>query len=563
MLASDTGDFIRSMPVTVVLVLLASLILALTFTPLLSSKLFNSKTSKIKTLQHYVNAFALGPYKGLLNVLMKRKFIVVFFFVIALAAMFSLFSQVGLSLFPKAEKPMILIEVEAPRNSSLSYTDEVVHQVAQKLKSYPLIDELALNVGNSNPRIYYNEVPKRGVANYGQLLVVLAEFNEQKMAQLVTQLRTEFANWHQAKITVKEFTQGPVTDQPITVRLMSESLADLEVVAKDLAHFMANLTGVINIENPIGLANTELVMNIDYEKAGMTGIDVNQLDLVLKTVISGNYIGQFSDTNGESYPILVQSKNANISVLDKIYIANVHRQLVPLSQVVSVELAKGHSEFFHYQKQRMAKVSADASRGYSVTALTQQVIDYLESYPFPAGMDYSLGGEEESRQESFAGLSQIMIITAIGIFSVLVLQFKSFMQPLVIFTSIPFAIAGSVIGLYLFDLSFSMMAFIGLISLFGIVVNNAIILIDTVNHNFARGRDMQLAILDASATRFTPILLTTLTTIGGLLPLTLFGGSLWQPLGVVIISGLCISAIASFMLVPILTQLFSRNPKVS
>ena len=165
----------------------------------------------------------------------------------------------------------------------------------------------------------------------------------------------------------------------------------------------------------------------------------------------------------------------------------------------------------------------------------------------------------ESRQESFGGLAQIMIITAVGIFAILVLQFKSFLQPLVIFSSIPFAIAGSVIGLYLFNLSFSMMAFIGLISLFGIVVNNAIILIDTANKNLAECNDKRLAILNASATRFTPILLTTLTTIGGLLPLTLFGGGLWQPLGVVIISGLCISAIASFLLVPVLTDLFTHS----
>jgi len=131
-------------------------------------------------------------------------------------------------------------------------------------------------------------------------------------------------------------------------------------------------------------------------------------------------------------------------------------------------------------------------------------------------------------------------------------------QPLIIFISIPFAIAGSVIGLYLFGLSFSMMAFIGLISLFGIVVNNAIILIDTTNKNLAESKNKRTAILNASATRFTPILLTTLTTIGGLLPLTILGGGLWQPLGVVIISGLCISAIASFILVPVLTELFTR-----
>ncbi|WP_286234331.1 efflux RND transporter permease subunit [Thalassotalea sediminis] len=559
MLASDTGDFVRSMPVTVVFVLFASLILALTFTPLLSSKLFNAKPSRFKMLQHYVNAFASKHYKNLLGRLMRLRVVVVGIFILSLFAMLSLFAEVGLSLFPKAEKPMMLIEVEAPRNSSLSYTDEVVHQVANELNQYEIVDELALNVGNSNPRIYYNEVPKRGVANYGQILVVMAEYDDQAITTFVAQLRAKFDNWHQAKITVKEFTQGPVTDQPITIRLMSESLTELEQVAEDLAAFMGESEGIINIENPIGLANTELVMDIDYEKAGLVGVDITDLEQTLKTVVSGNVVGRLSDSRGESYPILVNRQHADVSVLENTYIANRNGELVPLSHVVTAKLLKGHSEFFHYQKQRMAKVSADADQGYSVTALTQQVVSYLDNYQLPDGMYYTLGGEEESRQESFAGLTQIMIITAVGIFSVLVLQFKSFLQPLIIFTSIPFAIAGSVIGLYIFGLSFSMMAFIGLISLFGIVVNNAIILIDTANHNFRQCNDMKQAIVDASATRFTPILLTTLTTIGGLLPLTLFGGSLWQPLGVVIISGLCVSAIASFILVPVLTQLFSRN----
>jgi multidrug efflux pump subunit AcrB len=207
----------------------------------------------------------------------------------------------------------------------------------------------------------------------------------------------------------------------------------------------------------------------------------------------------------------------------------------------------------------MAKVSADAASGYSIKILTEEFVQYLEDYDLPMGMYYTLGGMEESRQESFAGLTQIMLITAIGIFAILVLQFKSFLQPMIIFSSIPFAMAGSVIGLYLMGLSFSMMAFIGLISLFGIVVNNAIILIDCANRNMSEGFSKKESVLAASSTRFTPILLTTLTTIGGLIPLTIYGGSLWQPLGIVLISGLCVSAISSFLFVPVLTELLTRS----
>jgi multidrug efflux pump subunit AcrB len=558
MLASDTGDFVRSMPVTVVLVLLASLLIALTLTPLLASKFFSKKETKVKTLQYYVNGFAERYYARWLSRLMNAKVILLIAAFTALFAMASLFGQVSLSLFPKAEKSMLLIDVETPSNSSLNYTNSVMHSMTDFIKTQPYVDKVALNVGNSNPRIYYNEIPKRGVVTYGQVLLVLKEYDEVKVNTLVANLRSEFSQWHQAKITVKEFTQGPVTDQPITVRLISESLTDLERVAQDLEAKMASISGIINIDNPIGVANTELALTINYDKAALSGVDISNLDNVIQTALSGTFIGQFNDSNGENYPIVVRRPKNDLSGLADITIVNQQGESIPLGQFVETKLQKGRTDFFHYQKLRMARVSADAAQGYSVQTVTSDVIDYLEGYQLPAGMYYILGGEEESRQESFAGLSQIMLITAIGIFAILVLQFKSFLQPLVIFTSIPFAMAGAVLGLYLTGLSFSMMAFIGLISLFGIVVNNAIILIDTTNKNLSVNLDKKQAILSASATRFTPILLTTITTIGGLLPLTLFGGSLWQPLGVVIISGLCISAIASFLIVPILTDLFTK-----
>ena len=559
MIASDTGDFIRSMPVTVVLVLLASLLLSLTLLPLLASKIFSVKPSKVKTFQHYINHFAETTYASWLVNLFKFRWIVIAVALVSLFAMLSLFSQVGLSLFPKAEKPMLLINVDAPPNSSLAFTDGVMQQMAIFIEKQPLVDKIALNVGNSNPRIYYNEIPKRGVEKYGQIVVVLKAFEQSKVSSLVNTLRSEFEQWPQAKITVKEFTQGPVTDQPIAIRLTSESLADLERVANDLASKMSRTAGVVNIDNPIGVANTELSLQIDYDKAGLSNIDINTLDNTLQSVLTGTYIGRFNDPNGENYPILVRNKNSDINTLSDVYVTSLTGQQIPLMQVASTELHKGQTDYFHYQKLRMAKVSADAASGYSVKALTEEFVQYLKQYDLPMGMYYTLGGEEESRQESFAGLTQIMLITAIGIFAILVLQFKSFLQPLIIFSSIPFAMAGSVIGLYLTGLSFSMMAFVGLISLFGIVVNNAIILIDTTNRNLAEGLTKQQSILNASSTRFTPILLTTLTTIGGLIPLTLYGGGLWQPLGVVLISGLCVSAISSFLLVPVLTELLTRS----
>jgi multidrug efflux pump subunit AcrB len=567
---SNTGDFIRSMPVTVVLVLFASLLVALTLTPLIASKLLNvvesnpkPKKAKFNTLQHYANIFAENNYASALRVLMRHKIIVILSCLLALVAMLSLFGKVGVSLFPKAEKPMLLINVTTPANSSLAYTNKVLHQVREHVQKYDLVDNVAVNIGNSNPRIYYNEVPKRGMIRLGQAMLVLKEYQATKVETLVNSLRNDFEGWKQAQITVKEFTQGPVTDQVVTIRLLSESLEDLATVANDLADKMRQLSGVVNIENPIGMQNTELALTIDYQQASLSGVSVERLDNTISTILTGSKIGNFNDINGEDYPIMLRKSNPNLDSLAMVEITNNQGVAIPLEQLAKIALKKGDSDFFHYQKLRMAKVSADVATGYSVDNITNKLVNYLEQYDLPPSMYFTLGGEEESRQTAFAGLTQVMLITSMGIFAVLVLQFKSFLQPLIIFSSIPFAMAGSIIGLYLTGLSFSMMAFVGLISLFGIVVNNAIILIDSTNTNLNLGMNKRSAILNASAVRFTPILLTSLTTIGGLIPLTLFGGSLWQPLGVVLISGLCISVISSLILVPILTECFTRKTQRS
>jgi multidrug efflux pump subunit AcrB len=170
-----------------------------------------------------------------------------------------------------------------------------------------------------------------------------------------------------------------------------------------------------------------------------------------------------------------------------------------------------------------------------------------------------MGGELESREESFGGMAKAAIVAIIGIFAVLVLQFRSYTQPLIVFSAIPLAIIGSVVALLITGNSFSFTAFIGLTSLVGIVVNNSIILVDYTNQLRKEGKDIVSALKEAGETRFIPIILTTATTVGGLLPLTLGGGTLWAPMGWTIIGGLIVSTVLTLLVVPVLYKLFSRE----
>jgi len=186
------------------------------------------------------------------------------------------------------------------------------------------------------------------------------------------------------------------------------------------------------------------------------------------------------------------------------------------------------------------------------------IMPWLDAYPWPDGYGYFFAGEVESRQESFGGMFKALIIASMLIFAVLVLQFRSVLQPLIIFSSVPLAITGAVIALFVTGNSFSFTAFIGAISLIGIVVNNSIILVDYTNQLIRKGSPVGEALTEAGKTRLTPIVLTAMTTIGGLLPLTLGGGTLWAPMGWTIIGGLLLSTLLTLVVVPVLYLLVHR-----
>ena len=252
-------------------------------------------------------------------------------------------------------------------------------------------------------------------------------------------------------------------------------------------------------------------------------------------------------------------KDFRLEDLDHIYVSSLTGKQIQLSHFVEIRLQQGPSTISRFNQERTAEILADVRDGYSVDEVMAPVIAQLERYPIPAGYTYTIGGELESREESFGGMTNAVLIAVLSILSVLVLQFRSVRQPLIIFLAIPFAITGMIWALWITGNTFSFTAFIGLTSLVGIVVNNSIILVDYINKLRERGSPLLEALQRAAETRLTPIVLTALTTIGGLLPLTLKGGTLWAPLGWTIIGGLLVSTVMTLIIVPVFYQIMERK----
>ena len=513
-------------------------------------------------MQKQLERLSCDHYQAALGAALKHPWWVIAVSLLLFAGSLALFSKVGVSLFPRAEKPQLLLNIELPESSSFYATQELTTRIDEQVRSYPQVRAVAANIGRENPSVYYNEFPGGESANKAQLFILLNPLKRQELQQLVKDLRHDFTEVPGARVKVKEFQQGPPVEAPIAIRVLGDDIGALQQVATHIEALILATPGTVNVDNPMGRPKLDLDINIHRDKAALLNVSVSSIDDTIRTSLMGSAVGSYRDQNGDDYDIMIRLDSADTPDIDNLYellVMSNDGSFVPLKQLISAELQTVPSQLQHYYLERNALVTADTRGGYLTADVTAEIIAKLEKMQFPQGISYTVAGEQESRNDSFAGLLQALAISLLGIFAVLVLQFRSFAQPAIVFASIPFAFTGAILALLLFGFSFSVMAFVGLTSLMGIVVNNSIILVDTANQLVQKGEEIGDAIASAAQTRLTPIVLTTLTTIGGLLPLTMKNSSLWTPLGLVIIGGMLISTVVTLFIVPVLYLLLTRE----
>jgi multidrug efflux pump subunit AcrB len=564
------GLFIRSLPYTIIATLLVSLFVSLTLTPMITGKLFKktepvdaTRNTTEKGVKKYLKVFIEGPYRKSLKFALKNRGIVI---LVSLAFLgVSLFAGkfLGVSFFPKAEQASLLIKIQTPEGTNIDRTDEVARYVESILDTLPEVKYYATNVGHGNPRIYYNTFPHSYRSNFADIYVEGMEYDPSGFDSFVEKLRTLFNSYPGARIWVKEFEQGPPIEAPVQIYLTGKELDKLAEISGDFEKFLRGQEGIINLNNAFTNTKTDLYFNINREKANLFGVPVHVIDQTIRTALTGTPVSKFRDKNGKEFDIVLrlplENNRSTLADIDKIYVQSLSGNSIPLRQLAKAEFRQSPSIITRYNLDRTAEITADIRKGYSLDAVMAPVIEKLDTYSFPAGYSYHIAGEFESRSETFGGTGTAALIALIAIFAVLVLQFKSFIQPLIVFVALPFAFIGSVWALLITGNSFSFTAFIGLTSLIGIVVNNSIIMVDYTNILRKQGKPILEALQTAGETRFTPILLTSVTTMGGLLPLTLRGGTLWAPLGWTIIGGLFVSTALTLIMVPVFYKVLIKE----
>lgn len=555
-LGEGAGLFIMSLPLTVVFTLVISLILALTFSPIMSSWVFTEHSGKATIADRVFDWFSDRLYRPVLEFSLRFGWLIM---LIAVAITFfsvRLFPEIGVSFFPTADKPILLIDIEAPRGSSLEYTNEAVDFVESIVDTMDIVVNYSSNVGNSNPQIYYNRIPKQFVKNHGQVLLNLESWEYRSFYTTISQLRKSFKDYPGAKITVEELKNAAPIKAPIELRILGEDINVLKSLSLQLEALLERTEGIINIENPLRRNQTQISVKLDKEKAGMLGVDELSFDQTIRATLNGLRIDNVVlQKDKEDYPLVVRmpfEEQPSLADFNKIYIANRYGGQIPISHIAELQFEGAPAEFSHYDLERYVAVTGSLVNLDKTIPTTIALIDELDKFELPEGYSIVVGGEYEEQQSTFGSMGIILLLAQIGIFAVLVLQFRSILQPLIVFTAIPLAISGSFLALYITGWSFSFFAFVGIISLIGIVVNNSIILVDYINQMRREGSEKVDAIIAGSMRRLKPIILTTLTTILGLIPLTLSGSGLWSPLCWTIIGGMISSTLLTLVVVPVL-----------
>lgn len=570
MIPDAAGDFIKSMPITVVATLVVSVAVALTVSPLLMSFLFKKKNDKVHKenfIQRALNKFISRSYKKILHFcLTHTKTVLLGAILLFVSAVFVFKFYVGTSFFPKAEKPLLMVQATLPQNKTIQETEKVAYYIQGVLDSIPEIKQYASNVGNGNPKVHFNLFPRDNAKNYTEFFVELKEYDLEEFEKFVANLRDTFKSYSKAKIIVKEFQAGQAIQYPVEVILNGDNIKDLIRVAGDVENMLQNHEGIINVRNELEGMRTDLRVVINKDKASMLGVPVSTIDKTIRTALNGTTVSKFNAKDGQDYDIqlgLSIDKKANVEDFDHIYIKSQLGKQIPLKQLARIEFVESPNKITRYDLSRSAIIGSDVVGGFNTAQVTEEIQAKLKAYDFPVGIEYKVGGETAKQNKSFGGLGATAVIAMLVIFAILVLQFRSFIQPFIIFTSIPFALIGSFYALFFSGFDFSFTAFIGAIALIGIAINDAIIFIDFTNEERKQGKTIYEALMQAGQLRFVPILITSVTTIGGLLPLTLQGGLFWGPLGWVIIGGLSLSTMLILIIVPVLYQVMIKEEKLT
>ena len=552
-LPEGSGKFIRSLPVTVLFTVLASLFVSLTIIPFLASRILDREGHEEgNAVLRFVMRGIHGIYRPLLHVALTRPVATSLAALAIFAASLLLVPRIGFSLFPPAETPQFLIEVNLPDGTPLDATRQAVAFAEAEALATPNVVWTMGNVGHGNPRIFYNVPSREDDATHGAVYVSFDAWRPGRSPADIDDLRARLARYPGAQMIVRVFQNGPPIEAPIAIRILGPEIETLKGLAADATRIMEQTPGARDVVNPVRLARTDLDLGVDAAKAATLGIPAGAIDRVVRLAFSGSEVARFTERDGDKFPVTVRlpfEARHELGILERIYVPTAGGA-TPLSNVTEPRFQEGPARIDRYKRERAVTLTAYTQTGFNTEKVTNEVFARLSELKLPPGYKLAIGGEAEARKRSFSGLGNAILVACFGIMAILILEFRSFKASAVVAGVIPLGIVGGLLGLFVTGYTLSFTAVIGFIALIGIEIKNSILLVDFTTQLRRTGVPLMEAIEKAGEIRFLPVLLTSATAVGGLLPLALEGSGLYSPLAIVIIGGLITSTFLSRLVTP-------------
>ncbi len=562
-LPEGAGKFTQSFIATIIFTVVASLIISLTIIPFLASRLLKRDADEhgnpvLRWLMSNIDHF----YRPILHkaLEMPRRFV---WGALALTlSAFALIPVLGFGLFPNADASYFRVQIDAEQGTSLDGTGRIVRQVANILAKEPAIKIRAENVGRHNPSVFYNVFDSAETSTSGEVLAIMDKWSGEESNRMVDRLRKQFDGISGARIKLILFQNGAPINAPIEFRVVGPELPVLKQLAAKMQAVLHDTPGTRDVVNPVATDRIDLDMRIDDAKAALLDIPSGSPRRTIRLALSGERAGLFRDSEGDSYPVTVRLPLDNtqpVSALDSIYVPTRTGAPVSLSEITDPQLVSVPPLIKRRNLERVVEITAQLKPGAATGKVAQDAQARLDKLKLPVGYSIRVGGEAEKVRETFSGFGPIVLIALFIIFGILVAEFGEFREALVVAGVIPLGTFGGLIGLLVTGNNMSFLAVIGFVALIGIEIKNSILLVDFTSQLRARGLGLREAIEQAGEVRFLPVLLTSVTAIGGLLPLALFGGSLYGPLAIVLIGGLISSTLLSRIVTPAMYLLVVRG----
>jgi HAE1 family hydrophobic/amphiphilic exporter-1 len=499
----------------------------------------------------------IDVYVAAIRFSLKHRKTVVALCVALLATSGGLVAVVGGELFPSADEGSFTVTAEVPYGTPIEKTDKIMAEVedyvagnTEGLKDY------SLSIGSTS-------VLSIGQAsNTATLTVNLVDKEKRALStdEIVARAQKGLSDIPGVKIDVAAASSmnlgGMGLGSAVNISVTGDEFDELGRVADDVVQIVKDVPGTASVESSIEEGNPEVRITPDRQIAAAYGISTYQIAQALNTALTGSTATNLKD-NGTDIPVVVSlsgSYGESIENMENISIKAPTGQTVYVGDIADVSLTNSPAQIQHSDQKRVATITAELD-GRDLQSVTDDITQKLDAYDMPEGYGYDIGGEAEEMMSSFTQLLYALLLSLVIVYMILASQFESLVQPFIIMLSIPFALTGAFIGLFVTNTPLSLVAFIGVIMLAGIVVNNSILLIDFINKNRQILGSRTEAIVAAGRYRFRPIIMTMLTTCLGLLPLAIgigSGAELTQPMGITVIGGLLFSTVVTLLLIPVI-----------